>query len=405
MACYQLAIRYLTRKRSKTFLLFLIFLLIGSLILATSLILRSAEDSIALMQEKAGAKVVVEAGSERDAISETDFRKIAGLEGVISVNRQARGFAFPAGFSPFTKSESAEEENRKLTIFSYDDLERDSAFFEQRYRLIAGDSLGPDTENGAVVNSLLAEANGLSVGDTIELENGGVSAKVEILGLFISGSERKQGNDALAVNRVENLIFVDFHTYSRMFPEGGYDKVAVYVKDPEILEALAGEIESVLTKEAAIKTSDTLFQQMKEPLEQVIRVVRQMLAFTIASGTLVVTILLCMWMRTRKKEAAILISIGRTKGGILGQALLEAFGVFLASALGACGVGCLGAEALEDFLLDDPAGNVVLDVALKGADAGWLLGIGGCLVLIAVTISLAPILGADPRDTLSKMEG
>ena len=58
MKFYQLAFRYLCRKKSKTFILLLVLLFINSMILGSYMILHATEDSRITMQEKMGIKVV-----------------------------------------------------------------------------------------------------------------------------------------------------------------------------------------------------------------------------------------------------------------------------------------------------------------------------------------------------------
>lgn len=406
MTFYQLAMRYLVRKRAKTVLLFFVFVFIGSMVLSTSMILRATSNAKELIQEKTNAKIIAEAGTEKDKISENEIREASLLDGVASINRSSYNFAFAANFSPLTNSESEEEDNERMVIFTYDDLQNDSAFYEQRYRLIAGDYISPDMRASAVINSLLADVNGLKTGDEIKLQTGdGLVVSAEIVGLFISGSERRQANTTLAVNRVENQIFVDNNTYSQMFPNDGYYKVAVYARNPEKLGTLEESLRVVFSDKIKLTTSDTLFRKTKAPLEQTIHVVKGMLVLTFVTGTVVLTILLCMWMRTRKKEAAILVSIGKSKISILLQVLLESFAVFWVSVLGACGGGSLAAKVLKSFLVGVRTADVSFTVSLKLPDIVLLLGIGSFIVLIAVTASIFPILRANPKDMLSRMEG
>ncbi len=370
------------------------------------MILRATEKSEALIQEKTKAKIIIEVTNEKDKISADEIRQVSLLEGVAFINRQSNNFAFPVSSTPVTNSDSKEEENLKITIFSYDDLENDSAFFEQRYRLIEGSYINKHTKNGIVINSLLAELNGLRVGDTMELETeDGISVSAKIIGLFISGSERKQEDTTFSVNRIENHIFVDNTTYSKMFENNGYVRISVYAKKPEELDDLETKLRSIFSDKVDMTTSDTLFQQTKAPLEQIIRVANLMLILTFVTGTIVVTILLCMWMRTRKKEAAIYISIGKSKISILLQVLLEAFGVFVISVAGACGIGTIMAKFLKGALVNTQTTDMIMDVSLKLSDISLLLGIGSNIVLIAVIVSIVPILKANPRETLSRMEG
>ena len=133
--------------RFVSMLLFLVLVFIGSMILSTVMILRTTEDSKSLIQEKTNAKIVAEIKNSKNRISDEEVKQISLLEGVNSINRQSISSAFLSNCIPITASDSMETDNLKVTVFSYDDLENDSAFFEQRYRIIAGNYIDTDTQN------------------------------------------------------------------------------------------------------------------------------------------------------------------------------------------------------------------------------------------------------------------
>ena len=68
---------------------------------------------------------------------------------------------------------------------------------------------------------------------------------------------------------------------------------------------------------------------MKAPLEQIIRITKLMMTFTLLSGTVIVSLLLCMWMRSRQMEMAVLISLGESKGAIFSRPFWESVMIFL----------------------------------------------------------------------------
>ena len=68
-----------------------------------------------------------------------------------------------------------------------------------------------------------------------------------------------------------------------------------------------------ILKNYRVMKADNLFQKMEIPLLQVVRVVKMMLGLSVVSSVLVITLLLSMWMRARKKEIAIYVSLGKTK--------------------------------------------------------------------------------------------
>lgn len=405
MAFYQLAFCYLKRKKAKTILLFLVLLFVGSMILATNMILRATEDSKSAIQEKAKAKIVLEVLKEENKITDQEIDSILNLEDVSSVNRMDKDSAFPADFFLLTGSDSMEESNQKVMLLSYDDLQYDSAFFEGQYRLVEGNYIAND-QKGAVINSMLADANGLGLGDSIRIENAdGDQIDLKIIGLFLSGSERKQSAQTNAVNRIENQIFVDHETYSQLFGDTGYFMASVYCKDPERLTILEEQLRTILSDKVAFTSSDILYQQMTLPLDQITRLANLMFVFTIVTGIVVISLLLCMWMRTRQKETAIFISLGKPKYSIFLQVFLESFLVFMVSVIGACGLGSAMAECLQGMLTHSETSDVNLSVLLNAKDIGSLLIWGSLLVFTAVVISLLPVLKAKPKDTLSRMEG
>lgn len=405
MKFYQLAFRYLCRKKSKTFILLLVLLFINSMILGSYMILHATEDSRITMQEKMGTKAVLEVKGSDRFITENEVRKIRDMDGVISVNRMADSAVYPVNFNPITNSDSEDENNWKVTLLSYDELERDSAFSDLRYRLMKGDMITEGSGKGAVINFALADANGLEIGDEMEVgtETGSV-INVKIIGVFVAGSERNQMDTLPAVNRIENQIFIDNESYTGLFDNAGYRKIAVYTKKPDQIDVLVQELKDFLGSRVEITTADILYRQLEVPLNRIVRVMKLMLVFTLAAGVTITSILLCMWMRSRKREIAVFISMGKKKTDILMQVFMETAAVFCLSVFGACVIGSGMAGIMKELLMKENTA-VLLSVSLQAGDIATMFFAGGCIAVIAVCISLLPILRANPKDILSKMEG
>lgn len=405
MKFYQLAFRYLCRKKSKTFILLLVLLFINSMILGSYMILHATEDSRITMQEKMGTKAVLEVKGSDRFITENEVRKIRDMDGVISVNRMADSAVYPVNFNPITNSDSEDENNWKVTLLSYDELERDSAFSDLRYRLMKGDMITESSGKGAVINFALADANGLEIGDEMEVgtETGSV-INVKIIGVFVAGSERNQMDTLPAVNRIENQIFIDNESYTGLSDNAGYRKIAVYTKNPDQIDVLVQELKDFLGSRVEITTADILYRQLEVPLNRIVRVMKFMLVFTLAAGVTITSILLCMWMRSRKREIAVFISMGKKKTDILMQVFMETAAVFCLSVFGACVIGSGMAGIMKELLMEENTA-VLLSVSLQAGDIAAMFFAGGCIAVIAVCISLLPILRANPKDILSKMEG
>ena len=406
MPFYQRGVLYLTRKRAKSILLLMIFLFVNSMILGTNMILHAAQSTEAAMKEKTKAKVVCEMADAGQPVTEEDARGIGNLDAVTSINRMGQQVAYLPELLPVTGNTSTEADNQKVSLLSFDDMETDSPFADQSFRLTEGRLIGPDSRYCAVVNQGFAQANGLKVGDTFSLENEeGKKTTVEIIGEYLAGNETRQEKETPALYRQENQIYIDNTAYLELFGEKGFYKLSAYVSQPELLDSLAGEMQEIVGEKAGVTTSDTLYQQMKAPLTQITRVVSLMRLLAFGTGTAVVSLLLCMWMRSRQKEMAVFLSMGEGKSVIFWQALLESAVVFLIALLGACALGAAAAGWMQKLLLATVDTGTSLTVTLQAGDIAQLLGIGGAVVGIGVLLSLIPVLRSNPKDILSRMEG
>lgn len=405
MEFYKRAIRYLARKRSKTAILFLVLFVAETMILCTVTILRASEEAKSSLQEKTKSKVIAEISDKDHLITTEDINAIFNFDGVKDINKMAKSQCCPVGFRLYTGNQDSTKENSQAQVVSYDSLSADGPFAEGQIRLIKGDF--PEDKNEIVVNQNLAEMNQWELGDTVLLKNdAGEKINAVISGLYLSGTESKQTKSTLAVYRIENTIYGMPELALKLQRQKGFESASVYVKNPEQLTSIEQQISRKLGKKVELTKSDALYRQMEQPLKQVVRVVKLMLILTIGTAAIVITLLLCMWMRARKKETAVYISLGENKGTIFLQILLEGLLVFFMATVISVLSGNYMAEALKKLLFtENQISYVPLEIGIRVADIGWLAVAGAGILLIAVGISLIPILLANPKDTLSEMEG
>lgn len=405
MPFYQRAFLYLFRKRTKTALLFLILLLVNSMILGTVMILHAAQTTQISIEKKSKAKAVCEITQDRDRISSQDISAVKQLPHITVLNRQAESPAYLSDFLPITASDSQKPENSQIHLTAYDDLEKDGPFATQNYRLTDGTLIQPQLDSSAVIHETFATVNGISIGDQIHLENEhGKTITVTVCGLFLSGNEHQQNNTLDSLYRIENQIFIDIKSYTTLFNSDQFNQLIVYTDQPGQTEALAEELQELFGEKAEVTSSDVLYQQMKAPLEQIIRITKLMMAFTLLSGTVIVSLILCMWMRSRQREMAVLISLGESKGTIFLQTFLESVMIFLLAAIGSCCLGTLSANVLQTILsASEP--TLVMTPSLQMKEIATLFAAGSLVILTAVLLSLVPVLTTNPKDILSRMEG
>lgn len=165
------------------------------------------------------------------------------------------------------------------------------------------------------------------------------------------------------------------------------------------------EVTRILKNHRVMK-ADNLFQKMEIPLLQVVRVVKMMLGLSVVSSVLVITLLLSMWMRARKKEIAIYVSLGKTKVDLFMQIILECFSVFGFSTIIALYTGDKMLIVLEKFLDWKSIGAFTsMQIYAQNKDICYLILSGTIILLLSISISLFPILCTKPKKILAEMEG
>lgn len=399
------AVRCLIRKKSKTVILFLVLLISEAMILSTGIILKASNEAKSELQKKTKTKILAGIVENNNPITMEEINKIQELKGIDRINKNTTLPIYPSNFQAVTENQNTNTENLQVRLVGYDDLKLDGAFAESEVRLVKGKY--PKDKNEVVENQMLAEFNKLEIGDTLTVEtDDGKKIEGVISGYYLSGLERKQSKEMAAVYRIENTIYAKTETIVKLQEVRGYESISVYLKKPEELDKIEKEIQNILGEKAELTKSDMLFRQMKQPLEQVMQVVKLMLYLTLGTSAIVITLLLCMWMRVRKKEIAVYISLGKSKCSILSQLLLESFLVFTISSVCSIAIGNILAEKLKDLLF---AGKSISALAVKISpqlsDIGILIICGAVILFIGIGISVIPVLRTNPKDTLSEMEG
>ncbi len=399
------ALCYIRRKKSKSILLFSCFFIMSTIILCATIILMTAQATSDSLKEKTGSKLVLENQQGINNISAESVALISGLDSVSRINRTARGTAYPTNFSPITYVDSKDTSNLTVTLHAYDNTEIDGLFAEEKYRLLEG---APITEKrgGVIINSILADANGLGIGDRLTFgTEEGVSASGEIVGIFFSGMERQQEKSIMSVYRIENQIFVDHEIFASLFGSYSFSKLSVYAFDPDALTTLYQQIESMIDESISVTTSDALYKQIQAPLKQIIRITALILALIVATAIIIISLLLCMWMRTRKNEMAVLISLGVSKLDLFLQAITESLFLLCMAIMGAITCSSLFLHTFISSLFPSDSLIGMANIRLEGQHILMLILIGSAIVLMTVGISISPALWANPRDTLSRVEG
>lgn len=268
-------------------------------------------------------------------------------------------------------------------LFPISDSSRYEAFTVYGFQLVEGSHFSPEDETAALISQELAEQNGLQVGDTITLSQANYikvnnmasipedkqALTLTICGLFTGPDKDENGYTYfLAEESPTNYVFASFATASPFVDYPSYDgtpldRVTAYLKDPgdmdEFLRETQGKLQIEKTGEAVtdfgIEMSDItleeyweqfenqptyeltsdreLYDMVGKPLEQTRDLMGLFLAALLAASLVILLLVVALQVRSRKREFAILLSLGETRGKVIGQVCVEVFVVLVAAAV------------------------------------------------------------------------
>lgn len=399
MDCLARALCYIRRKKMKSGLLLFLFLVINSMVLGTLGIRKVSLGLAEELRKNTESKITLESVDVNQPFEETDMRAIGDALNVNWLNRISKMQVISTTCIPVAGSEGSED---VFTIHGYDKLENDSPFADRVYRLVEGNY--PQRSGEVVINQFLAEHNGIQTGDKITFETVDKgNQEAVVAGLFLSGAERSQTENVATVNRIENQIYGTADFVNSLSGGTSFINVAVYVNDPGQLMDTKEVLEKMYQDRAAISMTDRTFQKLKMMIGQTDRITLLIFILTVAAGSLITGLLLAMWMRNRKTEIAVLISLGIPKKDILSQMMLEEMIVY--------SIAFIGAGIAAKFLLPQISSGLAVmqgNSMTPELSAGWMLlvlCIGLTSVVILAGIAIFPYMKKPIKEILSEMEG
>lgn len=387
-------IKYITRKKSKSVLLLLVFLVVNVMLLSTNAMIHSLENTKDQIKQNTKSKLIVNILDDNNPIKNTVIQELEELNNINFINKRSSIIMS----MDTLKAVNDTSDKNLLNIIAYDDLSKDSLFEEGKYKLSEGKIQNLHGDE-VIVNHTFAEVNGLAIGDILTIKEDIV---VKIVGIFMSNDEENQPKMIASKDRIENQIYISQELMNKINDNPVYTEVYAYVDNPDLIQTMQTKV-SDICKEYVVTNTNTLYQQIKIPIDQVQRIASLIQIITIITSCVITTLILSMWIRARYKEMAVMISLGISKFHIYLQTFLESFILFIIGSIVASGLTFIFLDTLTTFM--PMVENVSIHLKLTLNDIFMQIGIGTITITIALLVAQIPVLKTNPKEILSKMEG
>lgn len=264
-------------------------------------------------------------------IKTEDIEKIAGVDGISAYNittvpTRVKG-------SNFVRIEDAEADQTYdfggVALIGNLDMKMDANVLSGNVSLAEGRRVTPEDSDVCVISEELAEKNGLKIGDTIgfhPIENDEPISEATIIGIY-QVKEKMTPYMSGDTYRSENVIFTDLH-----FPEKAEQDTPLFelayfkvgnvddydsVKKRIMALTLDWELYDLIDNNGNLNTMAGNFNDLEN--------ISEIMVLSVAGGSFIIMFLIFLfWIRNRKNEIGILLSLGISKPEILIQIVTEA---------------------------------------------------------------------------------
>ena len=345
-----------------------------------------------------------------DFITEKIIDAISKLPGVVSYNaKSSEGYwGIPKNFEIFPAMVNAPDLATPYPAVL--DSSLDIKFLNGTYKLEEGRHIQPEDSYVALIPKELADKNSLSVGDKITFQDGVEEAGTstfEIIGLF--GGTEGTTKQAITPDGIPaNCGYIDINSLDKIYGLTGYDYLDIYTHSPEEAKELMETIKNlpeVKGKTFIFNLNTEDFDMVSTPLSSFGSMVDTAVWTITVIGTLIIVLFLVLWTRSRKKEIAILLAVGRSKAEIVGQFLTENILIAILSMLASIALSFGLANQIGSFIIGKAGEDIAnLNIQIATSDMIKVFGTGFILICLAVVIASYTVIRLQPKDILTKME-
>ena len=436
MNFFKRAIRYCWRQKIRSIILLLVFTLLASAALTALSVGHATAEGTDEVKQTVGASIHIEidsgntdlygSGSENewgtayqyngDYITQEVVDAIANVDGVVNYSAESEGGYWGAGinFEYFSGSFNIDFTGGYGQSVPYTvtlNSELSANFLNGTYTLEEGRHIQPDDSYAVLISKELADKNGLSVGDDITMYDLDSDSEntFEIVGIF-SGTEGMSKDAMMADGIPANQGYIDMNSYNEIFDRDAMElgSLDVYVDSAENVQDILETIQNlpeIKDKTFTYSRDTENFDLISNPLSSIQTMVDTAVIVIAVTGAAIIGLLLVLWTRGRKKEAGILMAVGRNKLEIVLQFLTENILIAIPAAAASLGLTALLADKVGVYLVSQTASDVTgLSVTIHSADIAAVYGIGALILILAVLLAAVTVVRLKPRMILSEME-
>ena len=420
------AIAYITRKRNRTLIIFIILTIVLSCLYSCLTIMKSSDEIEKALYESSNSSISI---TKKDGkyFNVNQFKDIEKLKEIEEKVIQYDGLAklkdakVVSGEQRINRDDLSDEFKNVVSLEATNNTKRNILFSSGVFTIREGKNIGENDKNSIIVHEEFAKQNNLKLGDEVNLElldiekSGKIkSHKFKIIGIF--SGKKQETYTGLSSDFSENMVFVDYSTSQEILNKSENNKIAnkilMYSGSAESTDLALNKLKELKIDESKyfVEKDSNAFEESLESVSGIKHIIKIMTYSIMLGGMVVLLLILILWLRERIYEIGIFLSIGTSKIQIIMQFIFELIFISIPSIISSLFLGNVllkviagGIVNSEDSMISGGSlinnSSFMLNITTLGQSYLILISI----IVLSVVFASSLILIKKPKEILSKI--
>ena len=420
------AIAYITRKRNRTLIIFIILTIVLSCLYSCLTIMKSSNEIEKTLYESSNSSISI---TKKDGkyFNVNQFKDIEKIKEVEKIIIQYDGLAklkdakVVSGEQRINREDLSDEFKNVVSFEATNNTKRNILFSSRVFAIKEGKNIEENDKNSIIVHEEFAKQNNLKLGDEVNLElldieeSGKIkSHKFKIIGIF--SGKKQETYTGLSSDFSENMVFVDYSTSQEILNKSENNKIAnkilMYSSSAESTDLALNKLKELKIDESKyfVQKDSNAFEESLESVSGIKHMIKIMTYSIMLGGIIVLSLILILWLRERIYEIGIFLSIGTSKIQIIMQFIFELLFISIPSIISSLFLGNVLIKVIAGGLINSEnsmisGGNLINDSSflLNITTLGQSYLILISIIVLSVVFASSLILIKKPKEILSKI--
>ena len=420
------AIAYITRKRNRTLIIFIILTIVLSCLYSCLTIMKSSNEIEKTLYESSNSSISI---TKKDGkyFNVNQFKDIEKIKEIEEKIIQYDGLAklkdakVVSGEQRINREDLSDEFKNVVSFEATNNTKRNILFSSRVFTIKEGKNIEENDKNSIIVHEEFAKQNNLKLGDEVNLElldieeSGKIkSHKFKIIGIF--SGKKQETYTGLSSDFSENMVFVDYSTSQEILNKSENNKIAnkilMYSSSAESTDLALNKLKELKIDESKyfVQKDSNAFEESLESVSGIKHMIKIMTYSIMLGGIIVLSLILILWLRERIYEIGIFLSIGTSKIQIIMQFIFELLFISIPSIISSLFLGNVLIKVIAGGLINSEnsmisGGNLINDSSfmLNITTLGQSYLILISIIVLSVVFASSLILIKKPKEILSKI--